>query len=127
MAREILRDVQFGDYLLPAGGVVFVAPYVLHRHPKLWDDPQSFRPERFAPEQENAHHKYQYIPFGGGEHICIGNSYAMLEAALVLATLARRFHLQLPAHHSVRERALVTLMPDQGLPMMIEQRQAVPV
>ncbi len=126
MVRGIVEDVSLGDYNLPKGDAVFVSPYVMHRHPNLWDNPDSFNPERFSPENEKQHHKYQYIPFGGGEHICIGNSYAMMEAALVLATIAQKFHLRLMPDTEVNERALITLVPENGLPMRVLQREFVP-
>ena len=125
MVRAIIEDVQFGDVTLPFGAGVFVSPYVMHRHPDLWDAPDEFRPERFSPENEKTHHKYQYIPFGGGEHICIGNSYAMMEAALVLATIAQKYQLRLRDNFEVSERALITLVPEDGMPMRIQQREAI--
>lgn len=126
MVRAIIEDVTLGEYDLPAGDAVFVSPYVMHRHPDLWDSPDTFDPERFSPENEKQHHKYQYIPFGGGEHVCIGNSYAMMEAALVLATIAQKFHLRLMPDTEVNERALITLVPENGLPMRVLQREFVP-
>ncbi|GAB5492505.1 MAG: cytochrome P450 [Phototrophicaceae bacterium] len=126
MVRQIIEDVTLGDYHLPKGNAVIVSPYVLHHHPNLWDNPEAFDPERFSPENEKNHHKYQYIPFGGGEHVCIGNSYAMMEAALVLATIAQKYHLRLLPNAEVNDRALITLVPENGLPMRVLEREFVP-
>jgi len=125
MVRGIVEDVQFDDYTLPAEHGIFVSPYVLHHHPDLWEEPERFIPERFTPEKEKTYHKYQYIPFGGGEHVCIGNSYAMMEAALVLATIAQRYELRLRPDFEVHERALITLVPADGMPMQIRERQNI--
>lgn len=125
MVRGITEDVQLGDYTLPAEHGIFVSPYVLHHHPDLWDEPEKFIPERFSPDKEKDYHKYQYIPFGGGEHICIGNSYAMMEAALVLATITQKYELRLRPEFEVTDRALITLVPANGMPMQIHARQTI--
>ncbi len=125
MVRAVIEDVELGDYQLEKGSGVFVSPYVLHHHPDLWDEPESFRPERFSPENEKNYHKYQYIPFGGGEHVCIGNSYAMMEAALVLATIAQTYQLTLRPDFDVTDRALITLVPENGMPMQVRERDSI--
>lgn len=125
MVRAVVEDVDLGEYHFPKGEGVFVSPYVLHRHPDLWDAPDEFRPERFSPENEKNYHKYQYIPFGGGEHVCIGNSFAMMEAALVLATIAQKYQLRLRPDFEVTDRALITLVPENGMPMQVLKRESI--
>lgn len=125
--RTALEDTSLGEFAIPKGATVFAAPYVFHHHPKYWDEPEAFKPERFA--DESTFHRYQYFPFGAGEHICIGNSYAMMEAAFVLATIASRYEVAPISNQPAAERALITLMPKHGIQMRVTQRtpELVPV
>ena len=121
----IARSVSVGDEIdgceIPAGSIVFVSPLVLHRHPRLWENPEAFDPERFAPERAQSLPKGAYFPFGGGPRQCIGNGFAMMEAQLVLATLLQRFRLDLlPGHATVLEPS-ITLRPKHGMPMEIRR------
>ncbi|MCI0579802.1 MAG: cytochrome P450 [Chloroflexi bacterium] len=86
---------QIGGYDLPARTYVVISPYLTHRHPAFWPDPERFDPERFTPEQIAGRPRYAYIPFGGGPRQCIGNTFAMVEAQLVLATVAQLYRLRL--------------------------------
>src|SRR5687768_10904427 len=123
MTRRLVNDIQFGEYKLPKDVFVVVSPYTMHRHPDYWQQPEAFMPERFSPENEAKMHKYQYFPFGGGTRICIGNSFAMMEAQLVLATIASRYRLQMVAGHPVEPKAFITLLPAYGLKMHVEKRK----
>lgn len=107
---------------LEAGAYVLVAPYFTHRHPDFWSEPERFDPDRFLPERERELHPYAYCPFGGGNRICIGNSFAMLEMSVLTAVLARRFDPQLVAGHKLQIEMAGTLMIKNGLPMQIIQR-----
>jgi cytochrome P450 len=127
MARTALEAVEVGGYHLPQGTMVFIAPYAMHRNPRFWQDVNVFRPERFAPENEKQLHRYQYLPFGGGEHICIGNMFALMEAQLLLATICGCYELDMPDDKAIVESALVTLFPRDGLPMTIKHRQPMAV
>lgn len=124
LSRKVMRDDEIGGYRIPGGSSVDISPYVTHRHPEFWERPEAFMPERFAPEQSAARHKYAYIPFSTGPRMCIGNSFAMIEATLVLATLARRYRLRLPAGHLLTPAPLVTLRPAGGVPVVAEERGA---
>lgn len=119
--RQAQADTALGDYAVTKGTLFSVAPYVLHHHPRYWQDPERFLPERFAPENETKLHKYQYLPFGGGVHTCIGNSFAMMEAMLILATLASRSRLDLLPQH-VQPYVDVTLHPKHGLKLRVQPR-----
>lgn len=116
-ARDMLGDVAVGP-----GTRIIIAPWVLHRHRKLWVDPELFAPERFAPERRNAIPRFAYLPFGAGARICVGMTFAMNEALLALAMIARRFRLRLVAGAQVMPFARMTLRPLNGLPMRIEAR-----
>lgn len=126
-SRTALEDAEVGGYHLPQGAMVFIAPYAMHRNPRYWDDVNAFKPERFSPENEKQQHRYQYLPFGGGEHICIGNMFALMEAQLILATIASRYELDMASESPVEERSLVTLFPRDGLSMRVKQREVVQV
>jgi cytochrome P450 len=117
LSRKVVADDIVGGYRLPAGSAVDISAYVTHRHPDFWERPESFEPERFAPEALAARHKHAYIPFSTGPRMCIGNSFALMEATLALATLARRYRLCLPAGHALTPAPLVTLRPLGGLPV----------
>ncbi|MFE7129668.1 cytochrome P450 [Streptomyces sp. NPDC057638] len=110
-------------YDVPAHANIYLNSYVLHRHPDLWDDPDSFRPERFAPGRSEGRHRHAYMPFGGGERICIGQHFALTELHLVLVTIVQRFRFTLPSGRSrVRPRPLITLHPDGGVPLEVWPR-----
>jgi cytochrome P450 len=115
IARAPRHDVEIGGYPMRAGQRIFLSPWVTHRHPALWRDPEGFDPERFR--DPSAIDPYAYFPFGGGRRLCIGQGFAMMEGVLVLASLARRFHLELVPGQDVRPQALVTLRPSPGVPV----------
>lgn len=121
--RTPLTDVEISGYTLPKGSMIFIAPYVIHRLPHYFPHPDQFLPERWTPEMEKGLPKYAYMPFGGGPRICIGNSFAMMEAHLILATMAQRYRLLLVAGTAVQPEAHITMSPAGGLPMIIESRQ----
>jgi cytochrome P450 len=122
MSRTALEDDRIGDLEIPAGSMVVIAPYVLHRHRKLWDEPDAFRPERFLPENRKRIDRFAYLPFGAGPRICIGASFSLQEAAIVLATIARSMRLDLIEGHEVAPVQRITLRPRGGLPMRLTQR-----
>jgi cytochrome P450 len=96
--------------------------FALHRNGRLWNDPNGFDPERFTAEQVKARSRYAFLPFGGGPRICIGAGFAMIEAAVILATLVRRFRFSPLAGHKPRPVARVTLLPAGGMPLLISAR-----
>jgi cytochrome P450 len=96
----------------------------LHRDPRYFEQPETFLPERFAPENLSKIHRYAYLPFGLGAHQCIGNQFAMVEGQLVLATLATRVALHLPDDYAPQTRAMITYGISNGLPMTVVHRQA---
>jgi cytochrome P450 len=107
---------------VPKGSVVAVMPWVVHRHRKLWQDPDRFDPERFSPEQARARPRYSYIPFGVGPHVCPGAALAMDEILITVAILARRFRFSLTPGQRVEPTAWTTLRPKNGIMVMIEPR-----
>jgi cytochrome P450 len=126
MSRKVQADDEIGGFRIPRGSSIDISPFVTHRHPAFWKQPEQFDPERFTPEQVAARHKYAYIPFSTGPRMCIGNSFALFEAALVLATIAQRYQLRVPANHSLAITPLVTLRPRDGLPAYLEPQAPKP-
>jgi cytochrome P450 len=121
--RECLEEDELCGFRIPAGSFIAISPWVIHRLPHYWPDPDHFDPDRFLPERSAARPKFAYLPFGGGPHQCIGNQFALTEAALVLATIFQRYKLALPEGAAVAPSAKTSLRPDGGLPMRIEFRQ----
>jgi cytochrome P450 len=121
-SRQALADDELGGYRLPRGWLAFVVPYVLHRLPAFWQDAETFDPDRFAPERSADRPKFVYVPFGAGPRQCIGNQFALIEAQLIVATLAQGYRLHLLPKHRVEPWPLITLRPRFGMPMLIERR-----
>ena len=119
MAREpIAADVVLGRRI-PAGAIVLIAPWLLHRKASLWHEPHRFDPDRFTTEPP----RFSYIPFGAGQRICIGAAFAMTEAILILAMIAQRYRLRLKPGHPIEPQGLITLRPRYGMPMVLERRR----
>lgn len=123
--RMALTDVPLGDYIVPKGSNVFISTYAMHRDPRYFPQPERFLPERFSPECEAAIPRYAYLPFGGGPRICIGNSFAMLEARLLLATIAQRFKLVLVKDHPIVPEQLFTIRPKYGVKVVASVREPI--
>ncbi len=117
------EDVLCGHRIGPNANII-IAPWVLHRHKMLWDDPERFDPERFSPERSAGRHRFAYLPFGGGPRICIGAALAMTEATLILATIAQRYRLRLAPGENIELRNRITLRPKNGLKMILERRSS---
>lgn len=126
LGRQAIEDVQIGQWTVPRDTLIFITPYVVHRDARWFEAPDSFRPERWTPEFEQQLPRYAYFPFGGGPRICIGNSFAMMEAALLLATIAQRYRLTLEPGQTIEPEALITLRPRYGIRVRTQARQAAP-
>lgn len=122
MTRHTVADDEIGGYHIPANSMVFLTQYATHRHPAFWEEPEVFDPGRFSEERSAGRPRYAYFPFGGGPRQCIGNTFALMEAQLVLATVARHFTLRLVPGHPVEPSIQLTLRPKYGLPMTLQRR-----
>jgi cytochrome P450 len=120
--RQPLAADEILGHRIPAGAEVLIMPWLLHRKPQLWENPERFDPERFTPERSAERPRFAYIPFGAGPRICIGAAFAMTEAILILATIAQRYRLQLKPGFPVEPQGLITLRPRYGLQMRLERR-----
>ena len=123
--RTPLSDDEIDGYRLEAGTrtMLFLCPYVTHRHTSFYDNPESFDPDRIAPENTGSWHRYQYFPFGGGPRKCIGHEFAMLEMTIIVAMVTQLFRLDLVPGHPVDPKPMVTLRPRYGMPMIITPRE----
>lgn len=121
--REAVEDVELGGYPMRKGAWIFIAPYIVHRDPRLFADPEKFDPERFAPGRFEEIPPYSYIPFGGGPRICIGNAFAVMEMTLLTATVLQKYRLQLDQAQVEREFEVV-MRPRGGLRMIAHPRAA---
>ena len=119
-ARE---DDSIDGYRIPRGTFVGMSPYVMHRHPKYWERPEEFDPDRFAPSEMAKRPQYAYFPFGGGPRRCIGFKFALMEGQLILATLAQAFTARLMAGQVVVPAPRLNLPPKLGLRMIVQPRQ----
>jgi cytochrome P450 len=120
IGRRALRDVELGGFHIPAGSILALTPYVMHRDERFWPDPLRFDPERFTVEARAGRPKFAYFPFGGGARSCIGESFAWMEGILLLATIGQRWRLRLAPGHPVEPQALITLRPRYGMKMVPE-------
>jgi cytochrome P450 len=122
--REATEPLDVGGYPIARRSTVFMPACVIHRDPRWFDDPDAFRPDRWADGLLQRIPRYAYFPFGGGPRICIGNNFALMEAALVLATIAGQYRLRLTPDAVVEPLASMTLRPAHGLKMIVSPRRS---
>ncbi len=120
IGRQPREDTTLGPYKISKREPVFAASWCLHRHEKLWEEPNAFDPDRFLPEKVKARHRCAYLPFGAGPRICIGMGFAMLEMTAILATLVREFRFKAVPGHRVTLDVSVATRPKGGLPLLVE-------
>ncbi|GAB2593749.1 cytochrome P450 [Spirosoma areae] len=120
MSRLAHNDDHIGPYTIPAGSTALVCPYLLHRDPRSWKNPDRFDPERFAAGGEKDQlPAYAYLPFGGGPRLCIGNQFALMEMQILLALFVRTFDVKPLAHQRVRPKPLITLRPNKPINVLL--------
>jgi cytochrome P450 len=120
ISRSAIGDDVVCGYRVPARSIVVLSPYITHRREASWPNPEGFDPDRFLGERTSGAHRFDYFPFGGGPRQCIGNGFALMEAQLVLATIAQRFELHLVPGHATVAEPRVTLRPRGGIPMRLK-------
>ncbi|KZE82206.1 cytochrome P450 [Paenibacillus elgii] len=121
--REVQQEVEIGGNTYMPGDTLMMSQYVMHRRRDYFEEPERFKPERFAGDLLKKIPAFSYFPFGGGPRVCIGNNFALMEAALLLATIGSRYTLRLtPDHPPVEPEPLVTLRPKGGLRMVVTAR-----
>lgn len=121
-SRLALRDCELSGYAIPKESILFISPWVMHRNPLYFADPQAFQPDRWTDAFSKALPKYVYFPFGAGQRVCIGMPFAMLEATLTLAMILRRFTLTLVAGQTVELLPSFALRPKAPILMSVRAR-----
>jgi cytochrome P450 len=122
LGREAVHACEIGGYSIPAGATLFMSPWVMHRDPRYFDRPLEFLPERWANGAASRLPRFAYFPFGGGPRVCIGNRFAMMEAVLLLACIARRFRLELDPSCRLVPFPSITLRAAHGVRMTVTGR-----
>jgi cytochrome P450 len=126
VGREAVAPAPIGEWTIPKHGIAIACQLVMHRNPRYWREPDAFRPERWSNGETDGLPKFAYFPFGGGNRICIGDSFAWTEAILVLATVARRWRfIPGPGLAEVPTAPLVTLRPKIAIPLVAAGRPAL--
>jgi cytochrome P450 len=122
----ILREAAAADMVcghhVPKNSIIAILPWVVHRHRRLWNDPERFDPDRFDPANSAARPRFAYVPFAGGPRICVGASFAITQMLIVVAVLGRRFRFRLSPDHPVRAVGRISLHPYGGLMVTAERR-----
>ena len=124
IGRAALQDMSIDGFTVRKGEVVLMAPWLLHRDPRLFDRPLDFDPDRFLPEREAALPRFAYFPFGGGRRICIGNQFALMEGQIILSTIAARVSMELVSRRPVGLQPYITLRPKGGVRVRIASTMA---
>jgi cytochrome P450 len=120
IAREAYGPDEIDGYAIPAKSGVMMSPYVTHRHPAFWQDPERFDPDRFTPENSATRPRFAYFPFSGGPRLCIGETFALMEAQLIVAMMLQRYRLTLVDPRPLVPEPTLTIRPRGGLVMRAE-------
>jgi cytochrome P450 len=123
IGREAVAPCRIGGQEIRPGTQLCAAQWVVHRDPRWFPEPESFRPERWENDFAKKLPRHAYFPFGGGPRICIGNAYAVMEAVLILVTIARRFSLAPADRKPLRLMPSVTIRPKGGVRMIVSRRK----
>ncbi len=123
LSRQATEVDRLGDVAVTPGTNIQIMPWTLHRHRQLWEAPNAFRPERFWPENRSAIDRFQYLPFGAGPRVCIGQTFAMKEGVIALAVLLRHNRFDTIRHRRPWPVQRLTTQPDGGLPMQVTRRR----
>jgi cytochrome P450 len=120
VGRRAIEDAPLGPWTVPKGSIVIMSQWITHRDPRLWREPDAFRPERWSNGETDALPKFAYFPFGGGTRVCIGEAFAWTELILVLATIARRRRFAAtPGLAAITGQPSVTLRPSAAVPLVV--------
>lgn len=121
LGRTAVAGHRANGYVIDQGSIVVVSPWLLHHDPRWWPEPEAFRPERWLVDDPERP-RYAFVPFGGGPRVCIGEPFARLEAAMLLASIARRWRFTTLSEREPDLQAVITLRPRGGLPMVAVRR-----
>jgi cytochrome P450 len=124
IGRTAREPLQIGDYIVPTGANGLMSQWVTHRDSRWFPDPERFHPDRWSDDAATKLPRFAYFPFGGGPRVCIGAGFAMMEATLLLATIAQRFRMRLTPSQRVEPLASITLRPKNGIRVNLQERSA---
>ena len=122
LSRAAVQADIVGGITIPAGTIVTISPYLVHRHKRLWDDPDQFDPQRFLEPNRRKIDRFAFIPFGAGPRICIGMAFAMQEMLIVLSRLLQHYRFDLAPDQIVEPQQRITLRPRTGMRMRVQKR-----
>jgi cytochrome P450 len=125
ITRDASREDVIGGYRIKKGDSIAMSPWAVHRLERIWENPTKFDPERFSPERFKNVHRYAWFPFGGGQRMCIGNNFAMMEMQIVLALMCTKFNFSIGDGFELDLEPLVTLRPRHGMMLKVEQVAAM--
>ena len=118
-ARQAIASFEIGSYAIPKSAMIFMSPFIMHRHPTYWSGPEAFQPERFLPDKKAQQAPYTYFPFGGGPRSCIGDQFALTVMKLVVAMVLQRYRLTVAEDRIIEPLPKATLRPGSRLQMMV--------
>jgi cytochrome P450 len=122
IGREATTDVELGGYCVKRGYTVLMSQWVNHRDPKYFPEPEDFRPERWANGLAKRLPKFAYYPFGGGQRMCVGNTFALMEATIILAAVGQRYRFTLDPDAVIGLKPQITLLPTNAIPVTLHRR-----
>jgi len=122
IGREATTELEIGGYQVKQGYTIFMSQWVNHRDPRYFPEPEEFRPERWEDGLAKRIPKYAYYPFGGGPRVCIGNTFALMEAAILLAAVGQQFRFTVMPDAVVELNPQITLLPKFGIPATLQRR-----
>jgi cytochrome P450 len=122
IGREATSDLELGGYRVKRGYTVLMSQWVNHRDPKYFPDPETFRPERWEHGLAKRLPKFAYYPFGGGQRLCVGNAFALMEASIILSAVGQRYRFTLDPDAVIGIKPQITLLPANGIPATLQLR-----
>ncbi len=123
IGRQAINDYKVDKYVIPAGSIILMSQYVMHRNKNYYSDPDIFYPDRWTKEAKLQMPRFSYFPSGGGIRSCVGEPFAWLEGILLLATICKQWKMHHDANHKVELKPLITLRPKYGMRMKLERRR----
>ena len=122
--RDAIKDDEIGGFKIPGGATVLVSPYLTHRHPEFWTNPEAFDPDRFLPDAAKGRPRHAYFPFGGGPRLCMGADMAIMETLLILAMVVQRYQLHLVPGHREEPECILDMIPRYGVRATLRKQPA---
>jgi cytochrome P450 len=124
--RDAIADDEIGGYRVRAGSTILLSPYITHRHPEFWPNPEAFDPERFLPERAHERPRHAYFPFGGGPRLCMGVDMAMMEMLIIMVMVVQRYRVHLVSYHREEPDCVLDMMPRHRVQATLQRRTQHP-